>query len=309
MADFGRGMKAGVVTGIVYVVIYIVIGVILAAMDREFLYLGDLIEAAGLAPVESPFVLLSPGGGSHVVRGIIFGVVFAALYNFLPGATSIVKGVVLSLFLGMVTVIEVIYTTLGWLWHEVIYTTPGWPTFGWPWQTNSIWGPGTYYGGTVSLSSLSLALVGIMSALVFGTLTGFLWDRFRAKKLAEARKGNPVLLVSFILGGVIWVVVGVLHVTGVVITEIPLIEPEFWWESILLALVAFLGLPGWVLALAAWRKTKRGESGFKWGVAGGVMMALTGWMLLPGALAIAGGVLSGRKPVGEPGPAAIGHQS
>jgi hypothetical protein len=216
-----------------------------------------------------------------------------------------VKGVVLSLFLWIVTVIEVIYTTLGWLWHEVIYTTPGWPTFGWPWQTNGIWGTGTYYGGTVSLSSLSLVLISIMSALVFGTLTGFLWDRFRAKKLTEARKGSPVLLVSFILGGVIWVVVGVLHVTGVVITGIPLIEPEFWWESILLALVAFLGLFGWVLALAAWRKTKRGESGLKWGVAGGVIMALTGFMLFPGALAIIGGVLSGRKPASEFTTAAI----
>ena len=298
-------MKAGVVTGIVYVVIYIVGGVILAAVDGEFLYLGDLIEAAGLAPVESPFVLFSPGGGSHVVRGVIFGVVFAALYNFLPGATSIVKGVVLSLFLGIVTVIEVLYTTLGWLWHEVIYTTPEWPTFGWPWQTNDIWGTGTYYGGTVSLSSLSLALVGIMSALVFGTLAGFLWDKFRATKLAEARKGSPVLLVSFILGGVIWVVVGVLHITGVVITGIPLIEPEFWWESILLALVALLGLPGWVLALAAWRRTKSGESGSKWGLAGGVMMALTGWMLLPAALAIIGAVLSRRKAAIESGIAAI----
>jgi hypothetical protein len=301
LADFGRGIKAGVVTGIVYTVI----SVILAVVGGEFLYLSGFMHAAGLAPVESPFVLFSPGGGGNVVRGIIFGVVFAALYNFLPGTTSIVKGVVLSLFLGIVTVIEVIYTTLGWLWHEVIYTTPGWPTFGWPWQTNGIWGTGTYYGGTVNLSSISLILVGIMSALVFGTLTGFLWDRFRAKKLTEARKGRAVLLVSFILGGVIWVVVGVLRIIGVAITRIPLIEPEFWWESILLALVAFIGLAGWILALAAWRKTKGGESGFKWGVAGGVMMALTGWMLLPGALAIIGGVLSGRKPATESSAAAI----
>jgi hypothetical protein len=36
-------------------------------------------------------------------------------------------------------------------------------------------------------------------------------------------------------------------------------------------------------------------------------MALTGLMLLPGALAITGGVLSGREPGTEPSTAAIGQ--
>jgi len=87
----------------------------------------------------------------------------------------------------------------------------------------------------------------------------------------------------------------------VVIRGAPLIEPgPFWWYSVLYTASAFLGLVGWVLALVAWRKTKRGESGFKWGVAGGVIMALTGVMLLPGVLAIVGGVFSARKPATEP---------
>lgn len=282
MADFRRGIKAGVITGIVYLVIYIVVGVIFV---HESLYLTDLLDAAGLTPVNSPVYpgfVSSFGIVSNVVRGIIFGVVFAALYDFLPSVSSIVKGVVLSSFLWIVTVIE------------VIYTMPGWADV-----------RGTYYGGTVVLSSLSLILVGIMSALVFGALTGLLWDRFRAKRLAETRKGSPVLLVSFILGGIIWVLFAVMFLVG----RVPLIitGSEFWWEQIVTRLVLFLGLPGWVLTLVAWRKTKRGESGFKWGVAGGVMMALTGFMLFPGALAITGGVLSRRKPAGESSTAAIGQ--
>jgi len=97
-------------------------------------------------------------------------------------------------------------------------------------------------------------------------------------------------------------------IIGVVIGGAPLIEPgPFWWYGVLYVSVVFLGLPGWVLARAAWRKTKRGESGLKWGVAGGVKMALTGHMLLPGALAIIGGVFSGRKPVNESGIAEIGQ--
>jgi hypothetical protein len=284
MADFGRGIKAGVVTGIIYTVIYIVISVILAAIDREFLYLGDLLDAAGLTPAELPlYPFVFSWLGNNVVRGIIFGAVFAALYNFLPGTASIVKGVVLSSFLWIVTVIE------------VIYTMPEWPGV-----------RGTYYGGTVVLSSLSLILVSIMSALLFGALTGLLWDRFRAKRLTEERKGRAVFLFSFILGGIIWVLFALMFLIG----RIPLIlviGSELWWEQIVTRLVVFLGLPGWVFTFAAWRKTRRGESGFKWGLAGGVIMVLTGLMLLPGVLAITGGVLSGRKPVSESNTAAIGQ--
>jgi hypothetical protein len=116
------------------------------------------------------------------------------------------------------------------------------------------------------------------------------------------------LLVSFILGVVIWAALAVAFIMGVVIEGAPAIGaigPEFWWTDLLFTSVVFLGLPGWVLTLVGWRKTKRSESGFKWGVAGGIMMALTGIMLLPGALAIIGGVLSGRKPAIESSTAEI----
>jgi hypothetical protein len=199
-------------------------------------------------------------------------VIFAALYNFLPSTTSIVKGVVLSSLLWIITVIEVIYTMPQWSGVR-----------------------GTHYGGTVVLSSLILILIGTMFALLFGALTGLLWDRFQTKRLAEARKGNPVLLVSFILGGIIWVLFALMFLIGRVPLTI-VVGSEFWWEQVVTRLVIFFGLPGWVLTLVAWRKTKGGDSGLKWGVSGGVMMVLTGIMLLPGALAITGSVLSARKP-------------
>ncbi|GAF98124.1 unnamed protein product, partial [marine sediment metagenome] len=136
--------------------------------------------------------------------------------------------------------------------------------------------------------------------------TGFLWDRFRGKELAEERRGRPVLLVSFILGVVTWALLAVAFLIGVVIEGAPAIEPgPFWWTDLLFTSVVFLGLPGWVLTLVGWRKTKRGESGLKLGVAGGAMMALTGIMLLPGLLAIIGGVFSARKPASESSTAEI----
>jgi hypothetical protein len=145
-----------------------------------------------------------------------------------------------------------------------------------------------------------------MFALLFGALTGLLWDRFRGKELAEERTGRSVLLISFILGGIIWLLFALMFLIGKV--PLTVIGPDFWWEQIVAILVLFAGLPGWVLTFVAWRKTRGGESGLKLGVAGGVIMTLTGLMLLPGALAIIGGVLSRRTPTAEPGTVAIEQQ-
>ncbi|HEY4711885.1 MAG TPA: hypothetical protein VIH69_04300 [Dehalococcoidia bacterium] len=287
MADFKRGIKAGVIAGIVYMVIAGILGAIYydSFSVPHFIYGTGLtlFTWRSLTDFSSVYFLLS----QYVYRGIVFGAVFAALYSFLPGTKSVGKGMVLSLFLCIVALVE------------SIYTTPGWPTDG-------ISFTGTYYIGMISLSSISLALAGIISALVFGALAGFLWDRFRGKGLTEERKGRSVLLVSFILGALTWAVAAAMFLLAVVNSGgIPAIEPAFWWFDLLMTLVVFLGLPGFVLADVAWRKTRMDKSGLKWGVAGGIMMALTGIMLLPGALAIIGGVFSGRKPASEPSTAAI----
>jgi hypothetical protein len=291
LADFDRGIKAGVVTGIIYLVISAILGAIYQNNPLSF---PHFILGTGLTPLFTWRSLTDPSFVislliQYIGRGIVFGVVFAALYNFLPGTTSVKKGVVLSAFLYIIALVG------------AIYTTPGWPTEG-----NTI--DGIYYIGTLNLSSLGLALAGIISALVFGVLTGFLWDRFRGKELAEERKGRSVLLVSFIMGGVIWVLPAVVFLIGMVIGGAPAIQPgSLWWFDLLMTSVVFLGLPGWVITLVAWRKTKVDKSGFKLGVAGGVMMALTGVVLLPGILAIIGGVLSGRKPAAESSTAEIAH--
>jgi hypothetical protein len=282
VADFDRGIKAGVVAGIVYMA---VAGILGAIYYNSFFSLPHVVLGTGLtlftwASFTDPSFVISLLI-QYIGRGIVFGAVFAALYSFLPGTAGIRKGVVLSAFLCIVALVGAIYTTLGWPNGGTIID-------------------GIYYIGTLNLSSLSLALVGIISALVSGVLTGFLWGRFRGKELTEERKGRPVLLVSFILGGVIWLLPAVVFVPQVIINGgIPGLEPDSWWFDLLMMSVVFLGLPGWVLALVGWKKTQADKPGFKWGVAGGVMMALTGIMLLPGVLAIIGGVLSRRKPAIE----------
>jgi hypothetical protein len=290
VADFKRGIKAGVATVGIYIVISAIFEV--TGFSDQF---GDIIMAAGLrfslwlGDPSFAITLILTYIVPYVIRGIIFGVVFAALYDFLPGTISVKKGVVLSAFLWIVAVIE------------GIYTTPGWP-----WHANGVTFTGTHYIGMVSLSSVRLALPGIISALAFGALTGFLWGRLRGKELAEERKGRPVLLVSFIFGVLMWTLLAIGFIIGVGIGGLPIVEPgPGWWYGILAASVVFLGLPGWVLTFVGWRKTKADKPGFKWGVAGGVLMALTGLMLLPGALAIIGGVFSRRKPATESSTAEI----
>jgi hypothetical protein len=290
MADFGRGIKAGVaVAGA-----YLVIAVILAAINQPLYFRSDFVFAAGLgihlAPVD-PFVLAS-SIWSYMFRGIVFGAIFAALYSFLPVTTCVRKGVVLSAFLWILGAVG------------LIYMTPGWPG-----------GAGTSTVGgllPVSLSSIGLTVVGIISALLFGALVGAIWNKLKGKEVVDVRNGAPALLVGLILGGLGWASETVGLSLSVVIGGIPIPQileraGSFWWPTILYVSVVFLGLPGWILAFLAWRKTRRGESGFKLGVAGGAVMALTGVMLLDGVLAITGAVLSSRKPASESSTAAIGQ--
>jgi hypothetical protein len=291
MADFRRGIKVGVATAGIYIATSAILG---AIYQNNPLSVPHFLYGAGLTPLFSLAALTDASFVTsvlfqHVVRGIVFGAVFAALYNFLPGTASVIKGVVLSAFVWVLSAVG------------FIYMTPGWPTYG-----DSFW---TYCGGgAVVLSSIWPALAGIISALAFGALTGFLWDRFQGKRVAEAKKGSSALLLSFILGGITWAYFAALFLAGVIIGGGPPIQPEFWWSDLLYTSVVFLGLPGWILADVGWRKTRMDKSGFRWGVAGGILMALTGLMLLPGALAIIGGVLSGRKPATETITAAIEQQ-
>jgi len=293
LADFGRGIKAGaaVAAG------YLIISVILELTGFSFQFPG-ITAAAGLGillELTDPLLLIGSTLG-RIVQGVIFGAVFAALYDYLPGTTSVKKGVVFSSLLWVLVAVELVYTTI-----PAIRTYA--PTDGF----QSSWSTAVSVAGVhVSLPSISKVLAGIISALALGALTGLLWGRFRATRLVQRGKGSPVLLVSFALGVWMWLspIVGVIMYVinqGTIVME----PGPLWWVNILSVAAALLGLLGWVLALVAWRKTKRGESGFKWGMAGGIIMAVTGIMLLPGALAITGGVLSAHKPATEPGIAEI----
>jgi hypothetical protein len=285
MADFQRGIKAGAaVAGI-----YIVVSVMLATIGHRPWYPSDYLEAAGLGipfGLTSPSILISwlPG---QVFRGIIFGAVFAALYDHLPGIRAIVKGLVLSMFLWILGLIGAVYLTGAAPSDAHRMIVPTHVPF--------------------SVSTPVLALVSIVSALAFGALVALIWNKLRGKEVVEVRQGAAVLLVGLVIGGILSVLYAIISIVSLVTQgSLPLERPGLlWWNTVLVAVTGFVGLAGWILAIIGWRRMRRGESGFKWGLTGGVIMALTGMLLLPGALAIVGGVLSRRTCTAEPAAAAI----
>jgi len=263
-------MKAGLVATVVFLAIAILLEVT-GISDR---YPGITV-AAGLNLGREPWrpsvetILLQT-----ILRagaGILFGVIFAALYDHLPGARHVVKGVMTSAFLWIVGAVQLTYVSLELLIH-------GMPP---PWQ------------GPVPLPSVGQVLVSIASVLVFGGLVGLVWGRLRPKEVAEVRRGMALLLIGWILGVLMWayaaVYGGSLLAGGYALS----------WRGLLLVLSAFIGAAGWVFALLAWRRTRKGETGFRRGVAGGILMAVTGVMLLPGVVSIIGAVLSRRSPDDE----------
>jgi hypothetical protein len=148
----------------------------------------------------------------------------------------------------------------------------------------------------VQMFTINEIIYSILFGAVFAALYALvraIWNRLKAKKVTELRI-SEVLLVGLITGGFLWLpkVIGVIHVIINVVRlgwPTPIEPGSFSWYEILYWSVIFIGLIAWVLIIFGWRKTRRGESGLKLSVAGGVIMALTGVMLFPGLLAIVGG--------------------
>lgn len=160
----------------------------------------------------------------------------------------------------------------------------------------------------------------IIYALLFGAvftalyaLVRAIWNRLKAKKVKELSMASEMLLVGLVIGGFFW-----FPKVGEVIRAIINVVRRGWptpielgsvsWYHILWMSFIFVGLIGWILVLFGWRKTRRGESALKLSVTGGVIMALTEVMLLPGLLAIVGGVFSRHRSTTESNTAAVEHQ-
>jgi hypothetical protein len=163
MGNTGNGVKAGVIAGIVY-------GIVLGV----FSYFAVIAEKATIIaavtkslPANSPFtpdqlygivMLVTPGVAAvaGVIGGIIIGAIYGWLYEKIPGRTSIAKGIAVGIII--------------WVLVSVVGGAQN-----------------LQYGITVYLTGVG---VGIVGALLFGTLLGYFFGRLsRPPKVDPAMAG------------------------------------------------------------------------------------------------------------------------
>ena len=294
--DLGRGVKAGLIAAGVLLMVTVIL-----RFTGLYAQYWEVLFAAGLRLESMP---PGPGGlpgletgmlqtvAMRIVGGVAFGAILAALYSHLPGRFSVVKGAGLSVFLWALGTIAVIYLYLGW--PEGSFAGLSW------------------WGGAVSGTSVSHVLAGLGGTVAFGTLAGGIWRGLRGKEVTPASGGTMTLLIGWVVGLFLWLGAAVPYVVLYLFGEVilggrpfALVTPGDWWSA-LIAFTVFVGPAGWILTLLAWRRTRRGEAGFGLAVAGGVIMVLSNFMLIAGALAIVGAALSRREHVDESRSAEIG---
>jgi hypothetical protein len=100
MAEYGRGIKAGLIGGIVA-------GIVLAVLTAILIYVTE--GSTDFANTITTIVASNLIG--YIIFGIIFGIIFAAIYDKLPGATAIMKGMSLAIIIWILGIIIGYFTT------------------------------------------------------------------------------------------------------------------------------------------------------------------------------------------------------
>ncbi len=119
----------------------VVFGIIFSILGIAYIY--ATLEPGYIIVTERAFVLVIGYAIAGAIVGSIFGMVYAAAYDRLPGAKSILKGL-----------------SLGIVWWIVV-------------------GLGLAYllGTVIDIYQIVSSLI---SALIWGSLIGFFWDRHKA---------------------------------------------------------------------------------------------------------------------------------
>jgi len=124
----------------------VVFGILFSILGVVYTY--ATLEPGYVIVTERAIVLVIGYMIAGAIVGAIFGTIFAAAYNRLPGAKSILKGL-----------------SLGLVWWIVV-------------------GLGLSYllGTEIEIYHIASSLI---SALVWGSLIGFFWDRYQARPIKE----------------------------------------------------------------------------------------------------------------------------
>ncbi len=130
MAEFLRGARAGAVSQVISGIISIILSLFILQVTSSEFQATIVVYAASI-------ITASIYG---LIGGIILGLIFAAVYNYLPGDNSIIKGIIFSLVF--------------WIFWTVL-------------------NPST----TQAIPLGAILFIGIISSTIGGILLGKLWDR------------------------------------------------------------------------------------------------------------------------------------
>jgi uncharacterized protein DUF6789 len=158
-----NGVKAGVVAGVVYGIVLGILSYFTVTSDKSII----IASLTKNLPANSPFtpeqlygivVLITPAvaaiGG--IIGGVIIGAIYGRVFERIPGGSSTVRGILVGIVLWL------LLSVLGGIGN-------------------------LQYGAETYLAQIG---VGLVSALLFGFLLGYLYGRFsRPPKLDPAMQG------------------------------------------------------------------------------------------------------------------------
>jgi len=173
MAEIGRGLKAGILAGVIMGLLSGIITAMLmfTILHDEYLKIFEATISQANISLQAeinPETILMIGAVGGIISGLIMGLIigaiigliYAVLYNTIPGKTAITKGIATGL------IYFVIITILSLLEQAVF---PGTTTTG-------------IDPGLLSLMANIGYATNFITALIFGYLLGWFWNRFKPKE-------------------------------------------------------------------------------------------------------------------------------
>jgi len=148
--EYARGIKSGALAGVVYGIVLAAITLVAISTSSDIygLYEPQIPEISGQTGMIILLLSFAVGTIIYLFIGLVFGVFYAIMYNFIPSQKSPTKAVLFSF--------------LFWLVLDVL--------FGYPFVDSII-----YF-------IIFNVIIGLTSAFIWGLSLGTFWDLFGEKK-------------------------------------------------------------------------------------------------------------------------------
>lgn len=151
MVEYSRGLKAGIISGLVFGIVNAIVAAFIYWFMLELIP-GEMSEGLINAGVYT-LALLIPGKIIFgIIGGAIFGLIFAAFYNKLPGSKPIVNGITTAIIYWIIFSL-----IIGYFFRK-------------------------YYFAAYGITYIADVIIGLIMFLFWGFLLVKFWDKFGGKQ-------------------------------------------------------------------------------------------------------------------------------